>query len=94
MNMPPPPVIASFFDRRSRRLSIHPTPINTGMSAYWLRAHEACRAHAVDHGYTHWAIALPNNKGWGVYEMTITGKTLVYEAPTQEAAEMWLVHLG
>lgn len=94
MNMPPPPVIASFFDRRSRRLSIHPVRVPSGLVPYTTKAREACRRHAVEHSYTHFAVPHPLG-GWHVLELVLFSTTKpVHEAPTREAAEMWMVHLG
>ncbi len=58
----------------------------------------ACQTKAEKIGSTHWAQPVRNALGlecWYVFELDLWARrSLITEKPSQEAAEMWLIHLG
>lgn len=88
-------VRAIFHDRELTRTVSGSVRVPTGAGGSSAAAKIACSDYAWDNGYSHWAHKDPVSKEWLVFECRgRSDRGFLKTLPTQEAAEMWLIHCG
>lgn len=86
-------VEAVFYDRALKRNVAGRVKIPAGGGGTAHAAKLACSDYAWDNGYSHWAHKDPVTSVWMIFRCHgRSNRTFLAEAPTMEAAEMWMVH--
>lgn len=78
-----------FEDRCTRQL---PIKVDTSLGAESLALRHACQDHCLDTSSPAWVQPADGSGMWFAYRMERRMGHFVRTWPTQEAAEMWLIH--
>ena len=86
-------VDAVFFDKITKTNISGRIRLPSGGGGSSQAAKIACSDYAWDNGYSHWAHKDPVTSVWMIFRCHgRSNRTFLAEAPTMEAAEMWMVH--